>query len=414
MSLSNLTRRDLGTAAGATLIAGLAGCGTDVEQNTATTQTDKAARPWPYLIGADVSWIPEDEALGATYFENGVQRDPFDILRDAGFNAIKARLFVDPTRGYSKDKPGGPWCDLPQMVKFAKRIRDGGFHTSVTIHYSDDWTNPERQDKPHAWADLPFTKLVDAVKAHTVEAMQAMTAAGATPDMVVLGNEITFGMLWPEGRLPATIATGNPVTDARQDQNIPAGAHDRFAAIMKAAIAGVRETAPDTKIVLHNHLGRHWEIVQDWMDNLLSRDVRFDCTGFSCYQQMAQGNWEHTFEEFPKRYPDHGFIALEYSSRKRYVNDIVHAQPHGWGSFIWEPIRHQEAIFTREGVNAGGGPRPDLLAQGLSAAEAPGSTAQAAGVPHEPEFDHAGGRYDAIPEFLDLYRNMARDYGLKA
>lgn len=409
--MSGLTRRDLGTAAGATLVAGLAGCAT-MPQPGATAP--RAARPWPYLIGADVSWIPEDEALGATYFENGIQRDPFEILKDAGFNAIKARLFVDPARGYSKDKPGGPWCDMAQMVKFARRIRDAGMHTSVTLHYSDDWTNPERQDKPHAWANLPFAKLVDAVHAHGADAMKAMTAGGATPDMVVLGNEITFGMLWPEGRLPATIATGNPVTDARQNTNILPGAHDRFATIMKAAIAGVRDHAPDAKIVLHNHLGRHWQIVQDWMDNLISRDVRFDCAGFSCYQQLAQGDWERSFAQFPERYPDHGFLALEYSSRKRYLNDIVHAQPSGWGSFIWEPIRHQEAIFTREGVNAGGGPRPDLLSQGLSAAEAPGSTPVATTVPQEPHFDHPGGRYDAIPEFLDLYRTMAREYGLTA
>jgi arabinogalactan endo-1,4-beta-galactosidase len=136
--MSGLTRRDLGTAAGATLVVGLAGCAT-MPQPGATAP--KSARPWPYLIGADVSWIPEDEALGATYYENGVQRDPFEILKGAGFNAVKARLFVDPARGYSKEKPGGPWCDMAQMVKFARRIRDAGMHTSVTIHYSD-WSMP--------------------------------------------------------------------------------------------------------------------------------------------------------------------------------------------------------------------------------------------------------------------------------
>lgn len=398
---AGLTRRELGAGAGALLAAGFSG----------PARAAGAERPWPYLIGADISWLPEDEAAGASYYENGVRRDPLAIFRDAGFNAIKLRLFVDPARGYSKNKPGGPWCGIDQIVDFSRRIKAGGFHLSLTLHYSDTWADPEHQQKPAAWADLPFTKLVDAVHRHTSESLAAMVAAGAAPDMVVIGNETTFGMLWPDGRVPLSIPTGNPVTDSRH-RNVPgAGGYDRFAALLKAGLAGAREAVPDAKLVLHNHLGRHWGIVRDWMDNLLARDVRFDATGFSCYQQLAQGDWEKSFAAFVRRYPDHGFLALEYSSRKRYVNDLVHAHPAGWGSFIWEPTRHQEAIFLRDGVNAGEGPRPDLISQGINAAEAPGSTPQPAGAARPAVKDH-GGRYDADPGFMTLYRTMARDYGL--
>ena len=153
-----------------------------------------------------------------------------------------------------------------------------------------------------------------------------------------------------------------------------------------------------------------WPIVQGWMDNLLERGVRFDATGFSCYQQQAEGDWERCFAEFARSYPDHGFLVLEYSSRKRYLNDLVRAHSRGWGSFIWEPTRHQEAIFLRDGRNAGSGPRPDLLSQGLNTAEAPGSTPPTTATP--PPRRQRGGRYDADPAFLDLYRTMARDYGL--
>ena len=55
------------------------------------------------------------------------------------------------------------------------------------------------------------------------------------------------------------------------------------------------------------HLGRHWTIVSHWMDSLLARGVRFDATGFSCYQQAAEGDWANTFARFGQRYPDHGF-----------------------------------------------------------------------------------------------------------
>lgn len=216
-------------------------------------------------------------------------------------------------------------------------------------------------------------------------------------------------MLWPEGRVPLTIPTGNPQTDAVHMNVAGAGGYDRFAALLKAAVSATRETLPGVPLALHNHLGRHWPIVRHWTDSLIERGVDFDALGFSCYQQAAEGDWERTFAEFGKRYPDKGFFAIEYSSRKRYLNDLVHAHPNGWGSYIWEPTRHQEAIFLKHGVSAGEGPRPNLLSQGINGAEAPGA-APAPPTPRKPR-DH-GGRYDADLNFIRLYQQMAKDYGV--
>jgi hypothetical protein len=391
-----LTRRGFAAVAGAGALV------------TATRSAwASAARPWPYLIGADVSWLPEDETAGAIYWEDGRRRDPLAILRGAGFNAIKLRTFVDPADGYSKGKPGGPWCDLAQTLSFGRRIKAARLHFSLTLHCSDTWADPQHQHKPAAWAQLPFPRLVEQVRHYTAESLATLVRGGAEPDLVVIGNETTFGMLWPEGRVGLTVATGNPQTDAVHLGVANAGGYDRFAALLKAGIAGARAAAPRAKIALHNHLGRHWPIVRHWTDSLLERGVRFDALGFSCYQQATQGDWQRTFAEFARRYPELGFLALEYSSRKRYVNDLVHAQPHGWGSYIWEPTRHQEAIFLKNGRSAGEGPRPDLLSHGINAAEAPGAAPAAAPLPVRE--DH-GGRHDADPRFLDLYRQMARDY----
>jgi arabinogalactan endo-1,4-beta-galactosidase len=396
-----ITRRGLGMSAGAAWLTSLA----------PVARAAKGARPSPYMIGADVTWIPEDEASGATYYQDGVRKDPLDILRDAGFNALKLRLFVNPEDGYSKGKPGGPWGGLAQTITFAKRIKAAGFRFSLSLHYADGWADPQHQDKPRAWAALAFPKLVETLHAYTRDTFAALRAADVLPDFAVIGNEATFGILWPEGRVPLTIPTGNPNTDT-VNLNVPnAGGYDQFAALLKAGIAGVKAQAPGTKIVIHNHLGRHWPIVQHWTNQLLQRGVRCDAVGFSCYQQAAQGDWERTFTEFTRRYPQLGFLAIEYSSRKRYLNDLVHAQPHGWGSFAWEPTRYEEAIFTRNGRNAGGGPKPELIAQGLNGAEAPGGVLGATPPPAPPPEDY-GGRYDADPQLIELYRTMARDYSL--
>jgi arabinogalactan endo-1,4-beta-galactosidase len=371
----------------------------------------KGARPGPFLIGADITWAPQDEADGATYFAHGRQQDILAILGQAGFNAIKLRVFVNPENGYSRRRPVDPWGGLKQTVRMARRVKAAGMHLTISFHYSDDWADPQKQAKPAAWAALPFPALAEAVRTHTRNVLTALNRAGAPADMVIVGNEITFGLLWPDGRVPAATPTGNPATDAVHLRVPDAGGWDQMAALLKAGLAGAREAAPKAKTALHNHLGRHWPIVEGWMDNLLSRGVTFDATGFSCYQQAAEGDWERTFANFARRYPDHGLFAAEYSSRKRYVNDLVHAVPgqHGWGTFIWEPTRHQEALFDQDGRNAGEGPRPNLLSQGINAAEAPGAAVPGAAAPPQHEPRRHGGRYDANA-LLDLYPAMARDY----
>ncbi len=373
----------------------------------------QTARPWPYLIGADVSWIPQDEAQGAVYFENGVQKDPLDILRGAGFNAIKLRLFVNPELGYSKTDPDRKWCGLDQTITFARRIKAKGFHLSLTFHLGDTWADPEHQAKPAAWANLAFPQLVDAVHDHVATSLAAMKAAGCAPDLVLIGNETTFGTLWPDGEIAMPVPTGNPVTDAHHATPPAEGGLDHFATLLKAGLAGVRETLPQAKTAIHNHLGRHWGIVQYWTDNLMQRGVEVDAVGFSCYQQAHEGDWQTTFDNFSRRYPKTGFFMAEYSSRKRYCNDLVHDHPNGWGAWIWEPTRHQEAIFDKDGHNAGEGPRPNLLSQGLNAAEAPGGAApNAPAQPPKPRPPQShGGRYDANG-LLDVYRQMARDYAV--
>lgn len=374
-------------------------------------------RPGAYILGADISWIPEDEAAGAEFYRNGQRQDIFTILTGAGFNWVRLRLFVNPENGYSAGKKDSPWCGLEQTIRLARRVKAAGMKIALTFHYSDTWADPQHQNKPAAWASLSFPDLVKAVEAHTRDSLMAMKAAGVLPDMVHVGNEVTFGMLWPEGRVPLAVATGNPATDAVHLKPEGVGGYDQFAILLKAGIKATREVAPQASIMLHNHLGRHWVIVREWIDALLARGVDVDLVGFSCYQQLAERDWERTFTEFVKRYPRLGFCAVEYSGRKEYLNDLIFQAPgkRGWGSFIWEPTRHQEAIFDKEGRNAGGGAKPNLLSQGINAAEAPGAVQPGTNPPPAPPAGPprhgVGGRYEAN-QFLTLYRGLSRKYGL--
>ncbi len=402
------------------------------------------ARDQPFILGADISWIPEDEAAGAVYYDRGVPRDIFDILKQYNINYIRLRIFVNPAAAGGYNRQG--FCDLEHTKAMAKRIQAAGMGFELDFHYSDTWASPEGQGKPAAWRNFTVEQLEKAVADHTREVLKALKDQGTPPEMVQIGNEVTHGMLWPEGRVWSQIPSGNAATDAKTAALGPGiGNYDNFARFLKAGIAAAREVDPKVKIILHNHLARHTPRMVEWMDELLKRDVKFDIIGMSAYSQGKEGDWKDTFAELAQRYPTHKQLVLEYSNRKRYLNDLIFNTPNdlGLGSFIWEPIHYREALFNKNGANAGGtqasdfvndvginqgaggGPTtrtatlpplvtPTAPAPATATASAP-ATATASAPATTPARGRGGrgnnsGRFDTN-ELLELYPKMYQDYG---
>jgi arabinogalactan endo-1,4-beta-galactosidase len=382
----------------------------------AGTISTNNSRTGPFILGAEVSWAPEDEADGAEYLDHGVKKDIFQILRDYRFNYIRLRLFVNPasTNGYARRR-SEPFCDLEHVESLAKRAKAAGMGLLLDIHYGDTWTSPGHQDKPVAWRNLNFGELAEAVHDFTRHAIADMKQKGVAPDMVQIGNEISDGMLFPDGRK---------------------NNWDNFAALLKAGIAGAKEADPSVKIVLHHHLGRSNAVMRPWLDNLIQRGVNFDIIGMSCYAQAQEGDWKNNFADLAKRYPDKGLLVVEYSARKRYINDLMFETPDkkGLGTFIWEPTRHREALFDKDGKNAGGGQESNFttdtgILQGARVrTNSPASTnlTSSAVSTNSTEFinrrfgtneaariawrkQRFGGRYD-VNELFELYPQMAKDY----
>lgn len=383
----------------------------------AETNSVKNSRTGTFILGADISWVPEDEADGAQYFDHGVRKDIFQILHDYKFNYIRLRLFVDPSssNGYARRRAEA-FCDIEHVKALAKRAKAYGMGLLLDVHYGDTWTSPGHQDKPVAWRDYDFDHLKQAVHDFTRKAIYEMKTNGTPADMVQIGNEISDGMLFPDGR--------------RSD-------FDKFAALVKAGIAGAKEADPSVKIVLHHHLGRSNERMVPWLDNFIQRGTEFDIIGMSCYAQAEEDDWKKNFDDLAKRYPDKGLLVLEYSARKRDINDLMFNTPDkkGLGTFIWEPTRHREALFDKDGTNAGGGQASNFTTDtgtvqgarvrtnvfgGTNVSAGAGTNANSAEFTNR-RFDtneasrvalrkqRFGGRYD-VNEFFDLYPQMAKDY----
>jgi beta-galactosidase/arabinogalactan endo-1,4-beta-galactosidase len=285
------------------------------------------AREQPFILGADISWLPQREAEGRGYYDQGAKRDALLILKDHKFNYIRLRIFHNPraTGGYS---PQG-YCDLEQTKAMARRVKAAGMRFLLDFHYSDTWADPGAQKKPAAWASLGFADLARAVHDYTLETLEALRAQGTLPDMVQIGNEINPGFLLPDG--------------SSQD-------FGRLAALLGAGIAAVREADPGILAMIHLAAGGDNALCRWFMDGLLEEGLVFDVLGLSCYTewQGPPSGWESNFQDLATRYPEHRFVAAEYSHEKRAVNDILFGLPggRGLGTFIWEPLEWQESVFT--------------------------------------------------------------------
>lgn len=224
------------------------------------------------LVGGDISMLTKYEQNGAIYKDrNGnTISNVLPFFGEQGWNAMRVRLFVNPENASSSDKEEGVIQDLPYVKALGKRIKDAGYALVLDLHYSDSWADPGKQTVPAAWPQNDVEALKDSVYNYTKRVMTEMKAAGACPDFIQLGNEITGGMLWPTGQVYPT--GGAPA----------GGSWENFAAYQQRASQAVRETSPETKIILHVEM-HNINQPGGFFGNCESYGVDFDVMGLSYY-----------------------------------------------------------------------------------------------------------------------------------
>lgn len=217
-----------------------------------------AQQPCPHMaIGADVSFLADAEQQGTTFHDQGAAHPGLEILRHHGYGWVRLRLFNDP-----KTLPN----NLQYTLDEAKKAKALGFGILLDLHYSDDWADPSHQITPVAWQHLKHKQLTDAVFAFTRDTLTAFRQAGVLPNMVQVGNEITSGILWPDGKLP---------------DNWP-----NFIELLDAGIRGVTAgSVPDARplIMLHIDQGGNQETTRWFFSHIVAAHLPFDVIGQSYY-----------------------------------------------------------------------------------------------------------------------------------
>ncbi|MFC9430849.1 arabinogalactan endo-beta-1,4-galactanase [Streptomyces sp. NPDC056987] len=204
--------------------------------------------------GGDLSTLPKNEAFGAVYSSATGQRgDALGLLRGAGMNYVRLKVWVNPADGYN---------NKARVLALAKRAKAEGMKVLIDFHYSDRWADPGQQNKPAAWASHPYSQLRTDVYNHTYDVLNALKAQGTTADMVQIGNEINGGMLWPEG------STDN---------------WTQLAGLLTSGAQAAKAVSSTTQVALHlakggDNAGTRW-----WFDQAVARQVPFDVIALSYY-----------------------------------------------------------------------------------------------------------------------------------
>lgn len=224
-----------------------------------------------FLAGADMSHLKFFESQGVSYKDASQTQDALAILKEHGLNCVRLRLFTSSAAQAVTD-PYNYSNNLDYTLPLAVRVKNAGLQIYLDFHYSDTWADPGHQTVPSAWTNLTFAALVQQMHSYNSNAIAAFRAAGAMPDYVSIGNEITSGLLWPHGRVGGSYENSTQWSQLGQ--------------LLKAAIQGIQDAATGTlrpKIIVHIDRGGDWSTTQWFFDNLNAQGVPFDVIGESYY-----------------------------------------------------------------------------------------------------------------------------------
>jgi len=227
-------------------------------------------------VGGDLSLLTKYENQGADYkTSNGTAiADLLEWLKDQGWNTVRVRLMVDPK---NTDDAKSVVQDLDYVIDLGRRIKAAGMLLMLDFHYSDTWADPAAQWTPAAWASLSDAQLYTKIYDYTRDCLEQLCAAGASPDFIQTGNEISYGMLWG-----TKAAVGGNQTN-RCFSSSPAANWNRFTTLLKQAGKACREVCPRAQIIIHSERTPKPNILTDFFDRMRNAGVDYDIIGLSYY-----------------------------------------------------------------------------------------------------------------------------------
>ena len=266
-------------------------------------------------VGGDISVLLKYEEQHATFFDKdgGSIDDLLVFLKEQGWNTMRVRIFADP----SKDTDKNVCQDLAYVKRLGQRIKEAGLFFMLDFHYSDTWADPGKQTAPFLWACYSWYP-EETFYTYTKETLEALVEAGATPDLIQTGNEISFGMHWgfqdsdggyhDYGQFSAKLEANSAWT-AYKDTN-----WDNFAKYLKAAGKACREVCPQAKIIIHTEqCANNPTLDVAFFKRIADNDIDYDIIGTSYYPYYKGplSNLDKGLTQLEQNFPDKEIQLLE-------------------------------------------------------------------------------------------------------
>ncbi|MCD8297486.1 MAG: arabinogalactan endo-1,4-beta-galactosidase [Prevotella sp.] len=284
-----------------------------------------------HLLGGDISLLPSYEEQGTVYKDaDGNAVNLLEYVKDQQWNAIRVRLFVEPEKAPGEHKGEGVCQDLEYVKNFGRRIKAAGYQFMLDFHYSDTWADPAKQFMPDRWRDAKREDLPDSLYEYTKLCLKELVNAGATPDLIQVGNEITNGMMWPAAKV-----------DPRETEN-----WDLLVKLLESGSKACREVCPNAKIIIHTEKAGEWEVTKAYYENL--RTLDYDIIGLSYYPiwHKSVGVLAATIDSLGVDFPDKEVMVVETAMYFSHENDKW-SKKDQYSEFYPISIEGQR-IFTHE------------------------------------------------------------------
>lgn len=276
-----------------------------------------------FANGADVSWVSQEESSGYSFYNSsGVKTDPYVLLKNLGVNAIRLRVWVNPSGG---------WCNGADVLYKARRAAAQGQRIMIDFHYSDTWADPGHQTVPAAWSGHSASQLATDVYNHTWGILNYLKSNNITVSWVQVGNEINSGMLWPTG------STSN---------------FSQLATYINSGYNATKSVYPGAQVVLHLANGYDDAVFRWFFDGVKSAGAKWDVIGMSHYPPAS--NWASynsqintTMWDVVGRYgkpvmiSEVGMDWTQAATTQSMLSDLIGKTKalgsNGLGVFYWEP-----------------------------------------------------------------------------
>ena len=380
-----------------------------------------------FFLGADISWCTEMEQRGQKVYNYvGEEREATALMKELGLNAIRLRVWVDPTEH-------GGWCDKNDVLVKALRAKALGMEVMIDFHYSDWWADPGKQNMPAAWAKHKYKEVLQDVAGHTREVLQLLKDNGVTPRWVQVGNETSAGMLWPMGK----ISDGR----WRDDNGKWTKEAQQYAGFFKAGYEAVKEVFPEAQVIVHLDNGYDNLLYNNNLDALRENGAQWDVIGMSLYPfwtfkggyhgsvEQLMGQCINNMNMLVKKYGTDVMIAetgykvddsapeLMEEGRRQLASLIrlcrEYTSGRCQGVFYWEPTcrpkQYELGAFTEEG-------KPTSIMRAFTAAsgkQVPASYDRPLVTLHTDKGDIIVELYNETPKHRDNFLKLVNDGTLK-